>query len=112
VRNRLKLLGRPFPSCVWLGVIAETVRKPRETGDRRNVFHVNVICQRSALSGNHQMHVVGHQAVTEQRQAIESAMSSQEIEVHGALIVGDEQELTRVSALRYVVGKVNCYDTS
>jgi hypothetical protein len=46
---------------------------------------------------NHQMHVVEHQ---EQRQAIEPAVSSQEIEVHGALIVGDEQEARFRAALR------------
>jgi hypothetical protein len=57
------------------------------------------------------MQVVGHKAVTEQRQAIEFDLSSQEIEVHRALVVGDEQELTCVSVLSHVVGKINCYDT-
>jgi len=60
---------------------------------------------------DNQMHVVGHEAVTKQREVIEFAVSSQEIEIDSSFLVGRKEELPSVSALGDVVGKINCYDT-
>jgi hypothetical protein len=71
------------------------------------------LCKRVALFGNHnKMDVVGHEAVSEQAQFVQSDIFSKEVEVDGALFVGRQKELACVPALRHVAGNINCGDTS
>ena len=71
------------------------------------------LCKRVALFGNHnEVDVVGHEAVSEQAQFVQSDIFLKEVEVDGALFVGGQKELACVPALRHVAGNINCGDTS
>jgi len=64
--------------------------------------------QRGPLVGNHYpMHVIGHQAITEQRQLIEGNILVQEGEVHEAVGVAVEDKTAGVTTLGHVVRNVN-----
>ena len=57
------------------------------------------------------MHMVGHQAVAQQRQLVELYVFPEEIQIHQTLVIGREQKLPGIAALRHMVRDIYDYDT-
>src|ERR1039457_6428212 len=55
-----------------------------------------------------QMHVVGHEAIADQRESLDLAVGPEQVEVDQAVGVGFEDELARVAALRDMMGRAGC----
>jgi hypothetical protein len=53
-----------------------------------------------------QMHVVGHEAIADQRESLDLAVGPEQVEVNQAVGIGFEDELTRVATLRDMMGRV------
>jgi hypothetical protein len=53
------------------------------------------------------MHVIGHQAVPEQRKRIELYVLAQEVEIDSAFSIARQNELPRIASLRYVMRNIN-----
>ena len=66
--------------------------------------------QRIALSGNHdQVNVVGHEAVAQDRELMQAGIMLEQVQIHAALGIGSQNELTRISPLRNMVRGVEAY---
>jgi hypothetical protein len=57
------------------------------------------------------MHVIGHEAISDERNRVKAEMLLQEFKVNGFLRVGGEEELAGVSALGDMVRDVGECDT-
>ena len=69
-------------------------------------------CQGFRAAGNQdQMHVVGHEAVAEQREFVQLNGVAQQFQVGRPLAVFRKQELPGVAPLRHVVRNINDCDT-
>ena len=69
--------------------------------------------QRFALvRDDDQMHMVRHQAVTQERELIKLGVLAQQIQIDDTLVIVGENELAGVSSLGDVVRDVNYGDTS
>jgi len=58
----------------------------------------------------HQMDVVGHQAVADERKVIDLSVARQQFEVNTTILVCGQDALPRIPTLRDVVRYVNGYD--
>jgi len=55
---------------------------------------------------DNQMHVVGHQAIADERETLELAVGPEEVKVDQAVGIGLEYELARVTALCDMIGRI------
>ena len=60
---------------------------------------------------DHQMYVVGHQAVAQQQKIVELNVGPQEVQIHDTFGIGSENELPRIATLGDMVRDVNHRNT-
>src|SRR5207245_175593 len=68
--------------------------------------------KRIRLAGNHhQMHMVGHETVAQERQVMQEDILTQQVQIDGTLVIGSENELACIAPLRDMVRYIYDDDT-
>ncbi len=98
----------------WARVVSPLPRVSSGMVDRVPIRRVTAmgllhgLCQSVHLGWNgHQMDMIGHQAVADQRHAVQLNVLSQQIQIHPAVCVAVEKESAAIATLGYVVRHSN-----
>ena len=63
------------------------------------------------MRNDKQVHVIGHEAVAEERHVVKLHRMPQQLEIDEAFVVGSEKELARIATLRDMVRNINDSNT-